>query len=102
MKALPDFIGQFVALKLLRVENCPKFSYVHRPLGRCKELQYLEVINCQSFVALTNSINECKALKALDFTDCPQLKVIPQDIAKRMGTKLKIFTRGSGLDQGMI
>ncbi|XP_057477597.1 putative disease resistance protein RGA4 isoform X2 [Actinidia eriantha] len=81
LRVFPKALTRLVALKSLRIRQCPKLEFLpEEGLRGLESLQLLEICDCKELSSLSEGLQHLTALEKLYFGTCPNLLVLPEGI----------------------
>ena len=80
LTALPESIGECLALERLTLDGCAKLLTLPRAIRCCLALRALSLKGCTALTSLPASLPK---LESLDLTDCVSLEALPECLLRR-------------------
>ncbi|XP_078158380.1 uncharacterized protein LOC144554038 [Carex rostrata] len=81
---LPEWLGNMVALKWLKIWECESFNTLPLSMGDLARLESLLIIGCPNLAYLPEGMEGLKALKQLSMRECPKIRALPEGLLQQV------------------
>ncbi|XP_078158365.1 disease resistance protein RGA2-like [Carex rostrata] len=84
LHCLPEWLGNMVALKWLKIWECESFNTLPLSMGDLARLESLLIIGCPNLAYLPEGMEGLKALKQLSMRECPKIRALPEGLLQQV------------------